>query len=77
MISVNFKKKLSALHWTIICILVVAAILLIVDHWAHVFGILPYLLILACPLMHLFMHKNHGGHDSDGSQDDHNSHRHL
>jgi hypothetical protein len=32
------------------------------EHWAHALGILPYLLILACPLMHLFMHKGHGGH---------------
>jgi Protein of unknown function (DUF2933) len=30
---------------------------------AHVFGVLPWLLILACPLMHLFMHHgHHGGH---------------
>jgi hypothetical protein len=27
-----------------------------------VLGVLPYLLILACPLMHLFMHRGHGGH---------------
>lgn len=30
------------------------------EHWGHVFGILPYLLFLACPLMHLFMHGEHG-----------------
>jgi hypothetical protein len=23
---------------------------------------LPYLFFLACPLMHLFMHRGHGGH---------------
>lgn len=28
-------------------------------HTAHLLGFLPYLLLLACPLMHLFMH---GGH---------------
>jgi hypothetical protein len=27
-----------------------------------VLGILPYLLLLACPLMHVFMHGGHGGH---------------
>jgi hypothetical protein len=27
-------------------------------------GALPWLLVLACPLMHLFMHHgDHGGHD--------------
>jgi hypothetical protein len=26
-----------------------------------VFGALPFLLLAACPLMHLFMHHGHGG----------------
>ncbi len=30
---------------------------LVLDHRSHVLGILPYLLLLACPLMHL----RHGG----------------
>lgn len=41
------------------------------EHWGHVFGFLPYLLLLACPLMHLFMHHGHGhGHheDRDGAR---------
>jgi hypothetical protein len=33
------------------------------EHYAHVLGALPYLLLLACPLMHLFMHHGHGGHE--------------
>ena len=40
----------------------VAAFFLLTEHRAHVFGALPFLLILACPLMHLFMHRGHGGH---------------
>ena len=24
------------------------------EHWGHIFGLNPYLLLLACPLMHLF-----------------------
>lgn len=37
------------------------------DHWGHSLGALPYLLFLACPLMHLFMHHGHrnGHHDHD------------
>jgi len=31
------------------------------EHRAHLFGVLPYLLLLLCPLMHLFMHRGHGG----------------
>jgi hypothetical protein len=33
------------------------------EHRAHLFGALPWLVLLACPLMHLFMHRgHHGGH---------------
>jgi hypothetical protein len=42
--------------------LIIALLLLWTEHLAHALGYLPYLLILACPLMHLFMHGRHGGH---------------
>lgn len=39
------------------------------EHWAHMFGILPYVLFLACPLMHFFMHGKHGhGHHQDETE---------
>ncbi|MBX5011041.1 DUF2933 domain-containing protein [Rhizobium lentis] len=41
---------------------VIALALIAYEHRVHVLGILPWLLILACPLMHLFMHHGHGGH---------------
>jgi hypothetical protein len=44
--------------------LLIAGFYLLIEHTAHVFGVLPFLLILACPLMHLFMHHGHGGHDA-------------
>lgn len=40
----------------------IAAYFLLSEHRAHFFGALPYLLLLACPLMHLFMHHGHGSH---------------
>lgn len=40
----------------------VGGFFLITEHWAHLYGILPFLLILACPLMHIFMHHGHGHH---------------
>lgn len=40
----------------------VAAYFLLTEHLAHVVGALPFLLLLACPLMHIFMHGGHGGH---------------
>jgi len=36
------------------------------DHWNHAFGLLPYALFLACPLMHLFMHHGHDDHSHVG-----------
>jgi len=54
--------------WTSRTFLVCAAFLVIVglllwtEHLAHALGYLPFLLILACPLMHMFMHGGHGGH---------------
>lgn len=39
-----------------------AAFWLLQDHWGHLLGAAPYLLFLACPLMHLFMHHGHGSH---------------
>lgn len=31
-------------------------------HSAHLGQLLPFLILLACPLMHLFGHGGHGGH---------------
>lgn len=42
--------------------LMIAGMLLFTEHRAHVLGILIWLPLLACPLMHMFMHHGHGGH---------------
>ena len=47
---------------------VIAALFLIYEHTMHVLGVLPYLLLLACPLMHLFMHHGHGNGAGHGEQ---------
>ena len=37
--------------------------LLWADHKAHIMEYLPYLIILLCPILHLFSHNRHGkGH---------------
>jgi Protein of unknown function (DUF2933) len=41
------------------------------EHWGHVLGLWPYLLLLACPLMHLV--HGHGGH-SHGPHAGHRTH---
>ena len=40
----------------------IIAFYLLREHWNHIAGYWSYLLLLACPLMHLF----HGGHHSRG-----------
>ncbi|MDP1630228.1 MAG: DUF2933 domain-containing protein [Caulobacter sp.] len=36
------------------------------EHWVHLLGWLPFLLLLACPLLHMTMHGGHGGHGGPG-----------
>ena len=45
----------------------VAAFFMFSEHRAHFLGVLPFLLFLACPLMHLFMHHGHHHDSHDGS----------
>lgn len=43
----------------------VSAFYLWTEHRAHLLGALPYLLLLTCPLMHVFMHHgHHHGHSA-------------
>ncbi|MEQ1717119.1 MAG: DUF2933 domain-containing protein [Hyphomicrobium sp.] len=53
----------------------IAAFFLLTEHRAHLFGALPFLLLLACPFLHFFMHRGHGGkgehqspHDKGGDK---------
>ena len=53
----------SRWKWALAGFLAVAAFFLWTEHRAHLLGVLPFLLVLACPLMHLFHHGHgHGGH---------------
>ena len=45
----------------------VGAFFLIAEHRAHLVPYLPWLLLLACPLMHIFHHR-HGGHGSHADE---------
>lgn len=42
-------------------LVIVVAFFILREHWGHALGLAPYLLLLVCPLMHLF--HGHGGHD--------------
>ena len=52
--------------------LVIILYFLLTEHWAHIIPYLPWLLLAACPLMHLFMHGGHG----HGGHAHHKEHKH-
>jgi hypothetical protein len=45
----------------------VAAFYVLREHWGHALGLLPYLVLLACPLMHLLMPHHHRHHRDSGA----------
>lgn len=59
----------------LLAFLAIAGFFLITEHQAHVLGILPYVLFLLCPILHLFMHgrhgNGHGGHDASQGRPPH------
>lgn len=65
----------SRSNWVLVAFLAIAGFYLLTEHKAHVFGLLPFLILLACPLLHVFMHRGHGGHgdDSPSASHDHGS----
>lgn len=63
--------------WAFVVFALIAAYFLLTEHRQHLSGLLfyaPYLLLLACPLMHIFMHGGgHHGKDkprSEAAQDE-------
>lgn len=56
----------SVNQWLLWIGLAAAVAWLFFRHNAHLLQILPFLFILACPLMHLFGHGRHGGHGGHG-----------
>ena len=48
----------------ILTVALIAVFYLLREHWGHALGLWPYLILLACPLMHL-MH-GHGNHKHTG-----------
>jgi len=53
----------------LLALLAIGGTLLLTEHRAHVLGYLPFLILLACPLLHMFMHGGHGGHGGHGARD--------
>jgi hypothetical protein len=56
-------------RWVFWGFVLIAGYFLITEHRAHVIQFLPFLLVLACPLMHL-LHRR-GGHGDHGAEKKH------
>ena len=58
-------------RWVFWGFLLIAGFFLVTEHRAHLFQYWPFLLLAACPLLHLFHeHGGHGGHGDEGKKTD-------
>lgn len=68
----SHHRKSNFVMWVFLAFVVY---FLITEHWAHIVPYLPWLILLACPLMHIFMHGGHGHGAGYGSDDSHKHRR--
>lgn len=64
----NWRARLigTPLGWALSLAVAALGVYLLVAHTGHLFAALPYLLLVACPLMHVFGHGKHKHHRPDG-----------
>ncbi len=55
----------TPLGWTLSLVVAAAGVYLLAAHTGHLLAALPYLLLVACPLMHFFGHGSHKHHKPD------------
>lgn len=60
----------SRSNWDWLGFFAVTGLFLLSEHRAHTLGLLPLLLIAACPLMHLLHHGGHGSHHGHSGDSD-------
>lgn len=62
----NFLRIVSGPRLAFLAFVAAGGYFLWTEHQAHLLAALPYLILLLCPLMHVFMHHGHSGHHQNG-----------
>lgn len=66
----NAPRGGGAGRWVFLGFALIAGILLLAEHRAHVVEFLPFALLVACVLLHMFHgHGGHGGHGGGEKRD--------
>jgi Protein of unknown function (DUF2933) len=65
-------KRQNITLWVVLGIILY---FLITEHWAHIVPFLPWLLLVGCALMHLFMHGKHDHGSGHGTDESHSHHK--
>ncbi len=62
-VRLNWRSQLlrTPLGWALTILSAAIGVYLFATHSGHILSAAPYLLLLLCPLMHLFGHGGHGG----------------
>lgn len=56
----QWLSNLTVSRLALLLVIGIVGYLVWTEHEAHIVSALPYLVFLLCPLMHIFMHRNHG-----------------
>lgn len=66
------NRQRAVSRWVFIGFVLIAGYFLITghwthitEHWGHIANVLPFLLLAACPLLHLFHHRGYGHADEE------------
>jgi hypothetical protein len=63
-LSRSFWRSRAGLAFSVVAVVVGGYLLF--EHRLHALSFLPVLILLLCPLLHVFMHGGHGGHEDQG-----------
>jgi len=63
------RRRSSGVIIGLVALAALSGFLILRGHGYHMLAYAPFLILLACPFLHSFMHGGHGGHgDQGGSQ---------